>query len=260
MVGCPDDLTSVARRLEGSPAEVSKIAFVAAGPADALAALELLRVCRKPMTALAMGEAGAASRLLARKFGAFGTFASLHAGAESAPGQFALAEMRELFRWDSLSPTTSVYGVIGCPVAHSLSPAIHNAAFAAAGLDAVYVPLLVQAGEANFRRFLDALTARPWLDWRGLSVTIPHKENALAYVGAGAATPWPGRSARSTRSRSPPMGSSAATTPTTPPPWTPCARHGHRPRRPGRQARGRARRRRGGQGNRRGPAPASAPR
>jgi 3-dehydroquinate dehydratase/shikimate dehydrogenase len=66
-----------------------------------------------------------------------------------------------------------------------MSPAIHNAAFAAAGLDAVYVPLLVQPGESQFRALLDALVARPWLDWCGLSVTIPHKENALAYVGAG---------------------------------------------------------------------------
>jgi 3-dehydroquinate dehydratase/shikimate dehydrogenase len=64
-----------------------------------------------------------------------------------------------------------------------MSPAIHNAAFAAEDLDAVYVPLLVQPGEDNFRRFMDALVARPWLHWRGLSITIPHKANALAYVG-----------------------------------------------------------------------------
>ncbi|MCJ7543537.1 MAG: type I 3-dehydroquinate dehydratase [Phycisphaerae bacterium] len=185
MAGRPDDLGSIARRLDASPAEVNKLAVVAGGPEDALAALEVLRACRKPTIALAMGEAGAASRILARKFCAVGTFASLHPGAESAAGQFTLQEMRELVRWDSLSPATSVYGVIGCPVAHSMSPAIHNAAFTAAGLDAVYVPLLIQPGEGHFRRFMDALVARPWLDWRGLSVTIPHKENALAYVGAG---------------------------------------------------------------------------
>jgi 3-dehydroquinate dehydratase/shikimate dehydrogenase len=181
--GCPGDLEEIARRLDDSPAEINKkIAFTASGPEDALRALEVLRTCRKPTIALAMGEAGAASRILARKFGAFGTFASLHPGAESAPGQFTLQEMRQLYRWDSQTPTTAVYGVIGSPVAHSMSPAIHNAAFAAAGLDAVYVPLLVEPGESNFRRFMDALMARPWLHWGGLSVTIPHKENALAYV------------------------------------------------------------------------------
>lgn len=185
MAGRPDDLEAIARRLEASPAEANKLAFVASGPQDALAALEVLRACRKPTIALAMGEAGAASRILARKFGAFGTFASLQAGGESAPGQFTLQEMRGLFRWDDHTPATAAYGVIGCPVGHSMSPAIHNAAFTAAGLDAVYVPLLIQPGESHFRRFMDALVARPWLDWRGLSVTIPHKENALAYVGAG---------------------------------------------------------------------------
>ncbi|MCK4602603.1 MAG: shikimate dehydrogenase, partial [Phycisphaerae bacterium] len=132
----------------------------------------------------AMGEAGLASRILAGKFGAFGTFASLAGGAESAPGQPTIEELKSLYRWDSLGPATVLYGVIGCPLAHSLSPAIHNAAFAAAGLDAVYVPLLIAPGADNFKRFMDAALSRPWLEMRGLSVTIPHKENALAYVGA----------------------------------------------------------------------------
>jgi shikimate dehydrogenase len=64
-----------------------------------------------------------------------------------------------------------------------MSPAIHNAAFAAAGIDAVYVPLLIRPGAKNFDRFMDDAMHRPWLALRGLSVTLPHKENALAYVG-----------------------------------------------------------------------------
>jgi 3-dehydroquinate dehydratase/shikimate dehydrogenase len=181
--GCPGDLEGIARRLDDSPAAVNKLVFAASGSEDALGAMEVLRICRKPTIALAMGESGTASRILARKFAAFGTFASLHHGAESAPGQLTLQEMRQLYRWDSQTPATAVYGVIGCPVAHSMSPAIHNAAFAAAGLDAVYVPLRVEPGEGNFRRFMDAMVARPWMHWGGLSVTIPHKENALAYIG-----------------------------------------------------------------------------
>jgi 3-dehydroquinate dehydratase/shikimate dehydrogenase len=65
-----------------------------------------------------------------------------------------------------------------------MSPAIHNAALAAAGADGVYLPLRIEPGAENFARFLDAVRERDWLSWRGLSVTIPHKENALAYVGA----------------------------------------------------------------------------
>jgi 3-dehydroquinate dehydratase/shikimate dehydrogenase len=64
-----------------------------------------------------------------------------------------------------------------------MSPAIHNAAFATAGRDAVYVPILIEPGEDNFTQFMEALLGRPWLNWRGLSVTIPHKENALMFVG-----------------------------------------------------------------------------
>lgn len=55
---------------------------------------------------------------------------------------------------------------MGNPVSHSLSPALHNAALAAADLDAVYVPLLVD----KMRPFLEAFPS-----FSGFSVTIPHK-------------------------------------------------------------------------------------
>jgi 3-dehydroquinate dehydratase/shikimate dehydrogenase len=186
LAGRPADLDEIVSRLEASGADVVKVAFAASGPEDALAALAVLRRCTKPAIALAMGECGAASRILAGKFGAFGTFAALEEGAESAPGQLTLQEMKRLYRWQAIGPGTRVYGVIGCPVAHSVSPAVHNAAFAAAGVDAVYVPLRIEPGAENFNRFLDALVNAPWADFGGLSVTIPHKENALARVGAGA--------------------------------------------------------------------------
>ena len=182
---CPGDLDRLADELVASEAAVAKLAFAADGPEDALRALDVLRSCDKPAIALAMGEAGLPSRILAAKLAAFGTFAALDRAAGSAPGQPTLDEALNLYRWRELTPGTTVFGVIGCPVAHSMSPAVHNAAFAAAGLDAVYLPLLVQPGEDNFRRFIDAVLERPWLGWRGLSVTIPHKENALATVGPG---------------------------------------------------------------------------
>ncbi len=180
----PADLDATLAEMDASAATVNKIAFAAAGPQDALRAMDLLRAANKPTIALAMGEAGVVSRILAKKFGAYGTFAALAADARSAPGQPTIEEFRDLYRWDSITPATAAYGVIGHPVGHSMSPAIHNAAFDAADLDAVYVPLLIEPGADNFNRFMDALLDRPWMDWRGLSVTIPHKENALAYVGA----------------------------------------------------------------------------
>lgn len=182
---CPGDLDETFAALRCEKPDVAKVAFAAAGPQDALRALDAIRAAPSSTVALAMGEAGVLSRVLAAKCGAFGTFAALARGAESAPGQPTLQEMRSLYRWADLRPATAVFGVVGCPVAHSMSPAIHNAAFSAAGVDGVYLPLLVQPGPAAFGRLMDGMLARPWLGWRGLSVTIPHKENALAYVGAG---------------------------------------------------------------------------
>lgn len=72
-----------------------------------------------------------------------------------------------------VSGSTRVYGILGDPVAHSLSPAMQNAAFAALGLDAVYVPFPVRAeGLAATIAGLHAAGVA------GLNVTVPHKENA----------------------------------------------------------------------------------
>jgi 3-dehydroquinate dehydratase/shikimate dehydrogenase len=182
--GCPPDLEDIATEMDHSSAAVNKVAFLAAGPEDALRALDVIRSSRKPTMALSMGATGLAGRVLAKKFDAYGTFAALEPGTESAAGQPTIAEMKNLYRWETLDAATEVYGAIGCPIAHSMSPAIHNAAFAATGRNAVYLPLRIEPGKDPFFRFMDAAVARPWLGLRGLSVTIPHKENALAYVGA----------------------------------------------------------------------------
>ena len=180
---CPDDLGELVAGLDASPAAVNKIAFAASNPSQALRAFDIVRGSSKPTIALAMGAEGLPSRILAGKFGAFGTFAALADGLGSAPGQPTVTELREQYRWDAINADTQLYGVIGCPVGHSMSPAIHNAAFDATGINGAYVPLLIQPGAENFNEFLDGLMTRPWLDWRGLSVTIPHKHNALEFVG-----------------------------------------------------------------------------
>ncbi len=78
---------------------------------------------------------------------------------------------------DTISGTTGVIGIIGDPVSHSLSPALHNAAFAAAGLDLVYVPLHVRADDLGA-----ALAGLRALGLRGANVTIPHKSAAVALM------------------------------------------------------------------------------
>lgn len=181
--GQPRDWRAVMQDLAAQKPAVVKLAFTAGSCQDAIEACRLVRDCPLPAMVLAMGEAGILSRVLARKFGAFGSFAALSADQASAPGQLTLSQMKQVFRWDHIGPATKVYGVVACPVAHSMSPAVHNAAFGELGVDAVYLPLRVEPSEEAFDDFLDAVLAAPWLELGGLSVTVPHKEHALARVG-----------------------------------------------------------------------------
>jgi shikimate dehydrogenase len=73
--------------------------------------------------------------------------------------------------------TTRLVGLIGWPVAHSLSPAMHNAAARAAGLDLVYVPLPVAPGVVG-----DAVRGLAALGFLGANVTVPHKQAVLPYL------------------------------------------------------------------------------
>lgn len=77
----------------------------------------------------------------------------------------------------SISAKTQTVAIFGHPVLHSLSPAIHNAAFAAQGLDYVYV-----AHDVKPEQLLNAMSGIRALGYRGLSVTIPHKVAAMPLV------------------------------------------------------------------------------
>ncbi len=181
----PPDLSNTVEDIAREPCDVVKLATRAESIVDSLRVLDALResAAKRPTIALAMGEAGISTRVLAGKFGALLTFASLETGKESAPGQVTITDMLGLYRWNSIGPATAVYGVIGCPVGHSMSPAIFNAAFGEIGHDAVYVPLRIEPPYESFAAFIDGCLSRPWLNLSGCSVTIPHKENLLRYVG-----------------------------------------------------------------------------
>ncbi|MGH9075512.1 MAG: shikimate dehydrogenase family protein, partial [Acidimicrobiales bacterium] len=112
--------------------------------------------------ARSLAGAGAAGELAGAGAAAPGTRARLRPGA---PAQ----------AWPSAS--TRLVAVIGDPVRHSLSPAVHNAALAALGLDWVYVCLPVPAGEAGA-----AIAAFRVLRMEGLNVTMPHKEAVVPHL------------------------------------------------------------------------------
>lgn len=70
---------------------------------------------------------------------------------------------------------TELYGIIGNPVRHSLSPAMHNAGFATMGMNWVYVPMEV----SNIKQAMTGLLA---LGFKGVSVTVPYKESIIQYI------------------------------------------------------------------------------
>lgn len=181
--GRPADLLQCVEAMTRDPnCAVIKIAWTARSLRDNLEAFDLLSERRRPMIALCMGEFGLLSRALAPKFGGLITFASAERGAESAPGQPTIDELKGVYRFDAVGPGTSVYGVIGWPVGHSLGPRIHNAGFAHVGHDGVYLPLPIPPEYEHFKATVGALVDHPRLGFAGASVTLPHKEHLVRFV------------------------------------------------------------------------------
>ncbi len=154
--------------------DIIKIVTMAQSPQDNIRLLKLVKDARIPTIAFCMGEFGLVSRVLCGKYGAPFTYATFSSDRVLAPGQLSFDEMKNLYRFDQINAETQVFGVLGDPIAQSYSPRIHNAAFRHDGLNAVYLPMRVPAEELD-----DTLEAYSWLDVRGYSVTIPHKERAL---------------------------------------------------------------------------------
>lgn len=126
--------------------------------------------------ALAMGGFGFASRVLAARLGSLWTYASVP-GQPAAPGQTDPATLQTLYRFREQTPATPVYGIVGNPVFHTKSPVIHNPALARLNLPGTYVPFLADDLNAFF-------AACDLLDVRGLSCTIPFKEDVLLHLGS----------------------------------------------------------------------------
>ncbi|MCY4633037.1 MAG: type I 3-dehydroquinate dehydratase [Acidobacteria bacterium] len=168
--GVPPDLEGRYRSMRATGAEVVKIAAAAGSLTESVRVARLGRDDESRVL-IGMGAAGIPSRVLAGRFGSCWTYA----GDGIAPGQIDLARMREQFRFRELSEGTAVYGVLGSPIGHSLSPAMHNAGFRAHGIDAVYLPLEA-ADVEDFLAFADAVQLR------GASVTAPFKEAIVPHV------------------------------------------------------------------------------
>jgi 3-dehydroquinate dehydratase/shikimate dehydrogenase len=176
------NLEAIYERMTKTPARVLKLAVQVNDITDCLPIFQLLARARREgreMIAIAMGEAGIVTRILGPSRGAFLTYGALDAAHATAPGQITASDLRELYRIDKLDEQTAIMGLVGAPVAHSVSPQMHNAAFKECGLNAVYLPLEVHDAAAFIRRMVRPRSRE--LDWklRGLSITAPHKSVVL---------------------------------------------------------------------------------
>ena len=180
---CPPRLgETISEILASQVSPIAKVAYRAEHICDSFDVLDAMHEHRDSVTCIAMGEDGIWSRVLAAKLGAFGSYCALDDEKSTAPGQCTLEEMAERYRWQRIDNDTKVFGVLGDPVAHSMSPVLFNRWFRDNNLNAVYLPLRVRGGRDGLARFLDCCRSRRWLDIGGFSVTIPHKTSALQSV------------------------------------------------------------------------------
>ncbi|MDP9323410.1 MAG: shikimate dehydrogenase [Acidobacteriota bacterium] len=174
----PSDLLERARAMRSTGAEIVKIAIEAQRLGDVLPLMDLASHPdfldpdgMNGHVLLAMGQAGVPTRVLAARLGNRWTYA----GDAVAPGQLPAARLLGEFGFRSIKPDATLYGVVGNPIAHSLSPVMHNAGFSALGLNAIYVPL--QARDVD-----DFVTFARETRMAGASITAPFKVGMLTKV------------------------------------------------------------------------------
>lgn len=173
----PSDLNEIYKRMAKCDPDIIKIVTMANSPTDNVALLKLAKNADVPTVAFCMGEMGIPSRILCGRAGAPFTYAGFSREREMAPGQLTYEEVRFLYRFDSITEDTKIFGVLGDPIGHSLSPMLHNTAFRKTKFDGAYLPLRVPADG-----FADTLKAFDALGFTGYSVTIPHKQAALEFA------------------------------------------------------------------------------
>ena len=181
-LGAPGDLAQTYEALRATPARILKIAVKANDVTDCLPVFQILERAlkdRREMIAIAMGTAGLATRILGPSRGAFLTYAALEDETGTAPGQISAGELKQVYRIEKIDRQTQIFGLMGLPVGHSISPWMHNAAFEAMDINAVYLPFEVQDVKGFIRRMIHPRTRELEWNMRGLSITAPHKSTVM---------------------------------------------------------------------------------
>src|ERR1700722_7847661 len=125
------DLDGVFQRIRPYEPEFMKIVCTAKSLADNVVMMQFLERTSDManMVGLCMGDQGLISRVLAIRAGSVFTFAAATPGEETAPGQIAARTLTDIYRIAQIDAATRVYGVVGNPIKHSLSPLMMNTAF-----------------------------------------------------------------------------------------------------------------------------------
>lgn len=177
--GTPAEIPDIAEQCDEMDADVVKIATQASSLADAVRVLDLGTRAAVPTITIAMGEVGVFTRILGAKFAAPFTYAGFNPERTFAPGMLNFRTLDRDYFYDQIDKETEVFAVVGDPIEQTLSPAIHNAAFRHLGMNKVLVPFLVPSGTIG-----TALKELAWLNIKGWSVTIPHKEDLVRLLDA----------------------------------------------------------------------------
>ncbi|MGA2904390.1 MAG: shikimate dehydrogenase [Candidatus Korobacteraceae bacterium] len=157
------------------PADFYKLVSTATSLHDNVVMMKFLEAnsAKHEMVGVCMGEQGIISRVLGVRAGSVFTFGAATKGEETAPGQALASELRDIYRIEMVDQATQVYGVVGDPLSHTLSPVMMNAAFRREAVNAVYLAL-------HAKSMKDLLACVQNIPIRGLSVTMPYKQEIIA--------------------------------------------------------------------------------
>lgn len=173
----PDDLSSLLKSMpEG--ADLYKIACMANSTLDALKMLCFIKENR-PLLGISMGEKGSISRILGPIYGAPFTFTPLSEEEKTALGQIPIKEFNSTYNIKRISKHCDIYALIGSPILQSPGHIAHNKVMQTLSLDSIYVKLEIVKEELS--AFFDYAKKLPF---KGLSVTIPLKEEVLDFLDA----------------------------------------------------------------------------
>jgi 3-dehydroquinate dehydratase / shikimate dehydrogenase len=173
--GTPSDLLSVMDNICAGAGQIAKLATTVKSWDDNRRLMGLLSWdWPKSVIVAGMGDIGQVTRVIGPARGSFLTYAGLTPNA-SAPGQFTVREMIDVYRFRRTGKSTTLIGIVGNPVEHSLSPKIHNRAFDVTDLDFVYCKFPTPDVQDFFKNARE-------LGIYGLSVTIPHKSAVIPFL------------------------------------------------------------------------------